>query len=87
MVNLPIFALVKITLQAVTAALAVLFFLFVMAPLIYGAFLALVPRQPKELRQVSICDIHLKQTILVINEMKQDEILFKPKVWDQEKLC
>jgi hypothetical protein len=36
---------------------------------------------------LSICDICVKQKILVINETKQDEILLKPKVLDQEKLC
>ncbi len=37
--------------------------------------------------KVSICNIHVKQKILVINETKWDEILFKLKVFDQEKLC
>ncbi len=34
----------------------------------------------KEQLTVGNCDIRLKQNILVINEMKWDEILLKPKV-------
>jgi hypothetical protein len=33
------------------------------------------------------CDICMKQKILVINYMKRDKILLKPKVYDQEDLC
>jgi hypothetical protein len=35
---------------------------------------------------LSFCDICVKQKILVINEMKRDRILLKPKVKDQDKL-
>jgi hypothetical protein len=37
--------------------------------------------------RISICDIHVKQKFLSINEMKQDEISLKPKVLYLEKLC
>ncbi len=35
---------------------------------------------------ISIFDIHVKQKISFINEMKQDEILIKPNILDWEKL-
>ncbi len=35
---------------------------------------------------VGNCDIFVKRKISVINKTKQDEILSKPKVYDQENL-
>ncbi len=52
--------------------------------------LSLCPRWPRQqnwLLHVSICNIHVKHQILVINEMIWYKILLKPKVLDQEKLC
>jgi hypothetical protein len=45
-----------------------------------------VPLMEEGMRQVSICDICVKQKISVINKTKQDKILLKLKVLEQEKL-
>ncbi len=48
---------------------------------------AAAPVQIVNLFKVGNCDIIMKQKILVINEMKQDKILLRPKAYDHENLC
>ncbi len=48
---------------------------------------AAAPVQIVNLLKVSNCNIIMKQKILVINEMKRDKILLRPKAYDHENLC
>ncbi len=60
-------------------------FLWFFAPN-YANVLSMVAKSKVGMFWVSICDICVKWKILVINEKKQDKILLKLKVLDQEKL-